>query len=268
MTTEQLAQLQALFGEQLARDTVALHTFAPWLADDDATARRFTRYQASLRHSHARSLTLVYPVLQELVGDAFFRTLAHAYGDAHPSRDGDLSRFGEQLASFVARLPSAAAYPYFADIARVEWSLHEANQAADATPLSAGDLAVARVEEVETWRLDLHPAATLHASAWRIGAIWLAHRQPDSHALPASIDAPSRTLVYRAGWTPTLRELDASEWAALTALASGATLGDALSTAIAQPASDDAPNGAPPFDPLTALQGWLADGLLVRPQRP
>jgi hypothetical protein len=162
-------------------------------------------------------------------------------------------------------LPSAKDYPYFVDIARLEWSLHEANYAVDAPTLSAGDLAAAGVEEAQTWLLGLHPAATLHASAWRVAAIWLAHRQPARHALPASIDGPSRTLVFRDGWTPTLREIDAPEWAALATLARGATLDDALAVGIAQQASDV--RQSTPFDPMAALRRWLADGLLIRPIR-
>ncbi|NML31745.1 HvfC/BufC N-terminal domain-containing protein [Paraburkholderia antibiotica] len=263
MTAEELARLQTLFGTQLAQRTASLEALAPWLANDDATARRLARYQASLRYHHARSLTLIYPVLQSLVGDAFFRTLAYAYGDAHGSRDGDLRRFGAELPAFVAQLPSANDYPYFTDVARLEWALHEANYAADAPTLRLDDLAAAGVDEAQTWPLELHPAATLHASAWQIAAIWLAHR-PDGHAIPASIDAPSRTLVYRDGWTPMLREIDASEWAALTALARGATLGDALVAGMTQQSADDDVRGTPPFDLMAALRRWFADGLLVR----
>ncbi|MBI0326452.1 HvfC/BufC N-terminal domain-containing protein [Burkholderia plantarii] len=282
MTRDQLARLQAAFGAQLARRDAALETLAPWLDDDDATRRRFARYQASLRHGHARSLQLVYPVLHALVGEAFFRTLAHAYGDAHPSRDGDLSRFGAELARFVADLPAAAGYPYFADVARLEWSLHAANHAADAPPLRAAELAAAGVDAARDWPLALHPAAALHASPWRVAAIWFAHRRPDGPTLPASIDGPGRALVYRDGWTPTVRELEAPEWAALGALARGATLGEALAAGLtaapdmaAEAGTTDLPgeppsppSPSPPFDPAAALRRWLADGLLARPARP
>lgn len=277
MTPDQLAHLQAAFGAQLARRDAALDTLAPWLDDDAATRRRFARYQASLRHGHARSLQLVYPVLHALVGEAFFRTLAHAYGDAHPSRDGDLSRFGAELARFVAGLPAAAGYPYFADVARLEWALHAANQAADAPPLRAAELAEAGVDAAQDWPLALHPAAALLASPWRVAAIWLAHRRPDGPALPASIDGPGRALVYRDGWTPTVREVEAPEWAALGALACGATLGEALAAGLtaapgmAAEAGTTNPPGEPPsspFDPAAALRRWLADGLLTRLARP
>ncbi|ALK29229.1 HvfC/BufC N-terminal domain-containing protein [Burkholderia plantarii] len=280
MTRDQLALLQAEFGAQLARRDAALEALAPWLDDDAATRRRFARYQASLRHGHARSLQLVYPVLHALVGEAFFRTLAHAYGDAHPSRDGDLSRFGAELARFVAGLPAAAGYPYFADVARLEWSLHAANRAADVPPLRAAELAAAGVDAAQDWPLALHPAAALHASPWRVAAIWLAHQRPDGPALPASIDGPGRALVYRDGWTPAVRELEAPEWAALGALARGATLGEALAAGLASapdmaeeaamtdPSGEPLPSPSPPFDPATALRRWLADGLLTRPARP
>ncbi|WP_181885326.1 DNA-binding domain-containing protein [Trinickia dinghuensis] len=266
MTLEELGELQARFGAQMgARDVVLAH-LAPWLRDDASTLHRFARYGEALRHHHERSLTLVYPVLHALVGEAFFRALAHSYGTAHASCDGDLSGFGAQLPEFVSTYPGAQRYPYFADVARVEWSLHQAHGAADAQPLTVADIAKADPSSVGGWVLRLHPAVALHACAWRVGAIVLAHREPSNHAFPPSIAEPARVLVYRADWRATLREIGASEWAALDTLSRGATLGDALESALT-PASADVTStthASVSADPSAMFVKWVAGGLLIR----
>lgn len=259
MTLEELGRLQAAFGAQLAGepDPAAL---APWLGNSRPAADGVGRYALALRQHRQRSLELVYPVLRALGGAPWFATLARDYGMAHPSRSPDLGRFGAQLPDFLAHWPHAAAHRYFADVARLEWLLHEAHGAADAvalTPAAARDAGAA----LGGWRLRLHPAAAIHRSAWRTAAIWLAHAAPAQHvrhALPACVEGATVALVYRAGWVPTVRETGAAEAAALDVLAGaasfGATLGDALGAALA---ADD---GA---DPAALFTRWLADGLLV-----
>lgn len=266
VTRDELGDLQIRFGAQMGACEPALADLAPWLSDDMSTLRRFARYSEALRHHHERSLTLVYPVLRALVGEAFFRALAHAYGDAHASCDGDLSRFGAHLPEFVLGYPGARRHPYFADVARVEWSLHEAYGAADAPALSAADIAAADPASVGQWALRLHPAAVLHRSAWSVGAILLAHRKPSYHAFPSSIDVPARILVYRSGWRATLREIGAPEWAALDALSRGAALGGALESALAVACADVTPiaRQGPSIDPGAMFARWLGDGLLIR----
>lgn len=262
MTLEDLARLQAVFGAQMSAPEPTLAPLAPWLDNDSRTARRFARYGEAVRHHRERSLKLVFPVLNALVGDAFFRMLAHAYGDAHPSREGDLARFGADLPKFIASLPVAADYPYFPDIARLEWLLHEVHGAPDTKPLSVHEVQTADPAEPDKWLLCLHPAAVPYTSEWRTASIWLAHRQPLTHPLPAAIYGPTRAIVYRSGWTATVRETSAAEWIALASLASTATLGDAL--VVAQEQNAKLEPQAQSFDPAALFASWLADGLLVR----
>lgn len=262
MTLEDLARLQAVFGAQMSAREPSLAPLAPWLDNGTRTARRFARYGEAVRYHHERSLKLVFPVLNALVGDAFFRMLAGAYGDAHPSREGDLARFGADLPEFIASLPVAADYPYFPDISRLEWLLREVHGAPDTKPLSVHEVETADPAELDKWLLCLHPAAVPYTSEWRTASIWLAHRQPLTHPLLASIYGSTRAIVYRTGWTATVRETSAAEWAALVSLAGTTTLGDALMAAQAQNAKLE--SRAQLFDPAALFASWLADGLLVR----
>lgn len=261
MTLEELARLQAAFGAQLGARTPDAAALAPWLGVDARGAGALARYGQALRQHHARSLELVYPVLRALGGASWFLAMAHAYGDAHPSRSADLAYFGASLPVFLATWPPAAAHGYFADVARLEWLLHQAHGAPDAAALTLRDVQAAGAGQVDAWRLALHPAAVLYRSPWRAAAIWLAHDAAARHAMPADALGDTLALVYRHGWTPCVREIDAVEAGALDVLAGGATLGAALAAAQQAHLLDKA---AAPFAPAPLLLRWLADGVLVQ----
>ncbi|MFP8780115.1 putative DNA-binding domain-containing protein [Hydrogenophaga sp. RWCD_12] len=262
MTLDELANLQEAFAAQLYCREPILEKLTPWLKDDRTSSDRFTRYADSLRHHHERSLKLVYPVLHALVGAGFFRMMSHNYGDMYPSRDADLGRFGRHLPEFIARLPSVSSYPYLGDVARLEWLVHEVHGAADVLPLRVDDLrSASEVDVPERWPLRLCPGAVLYESAWRTAAIWQAHVMPDKHDLPDLVDGITRAVVFRSGWIATVRETDASEWAALKAFEGGATLVDALATAQDQFWTCEKPENT--FDPAKLISIWLSDGLLT-----
>ena len=261
MTLEELARLQAAFGAQLGARTPDIAALAPWLDADARSASALARYGQALRQHRARSLEHVYPVLRALGGASWFHAMAHAYGDACPSRSADLARFGASLPRFLGAWPAAAAHGYFADVARLEWLLHEAHGAPDAAALTLPDVQAAGAGQVDAWRLALHPAAMLYRSPWRAAAIWLAHAVPAEHAMPPDAAGATLALVYRSGWKPRVREIDAAEAAALGVLAGGAALGDALAAAQRAHLPDKA---AAPFAPAPLLLRWLADGVLVR----
>lgn len=261
MTLEELGRLQAAFGAQIGSGATDVAGLAPWLASDAASAARLARYGQALRQHHARSLELVYPVLQALGGAPWFLTLAQAYGTAHPSQSADLARFGAHLPAFLAHWPHALAY--FADVARLEWLLHQVHGAPDQAPLTLQQVQAAGVDALATWQLRLHPAAVPYASEWRTVAIWLGHAEAGTHALPASAAGATQALVYRAGWSARVREVSAPEARALATLEGGATLGEALAAAQAMNAAVQEA-GAAAFDPAPLFTRWLGDGILVR----
>lgn len=256
MTLDELARLQSDFAAQVVARKPDMAAMAPWLAGGSRDAQRLARYGQALRQHHERSLQQVYPVLRALGGEAWFRGMAYAYGDAHPSREADLARFGRQLPAFLMQWPHAASHRYFADVARLEWLLHEAHGAPDARPLQASALQQADAVQAGAWRLGLHPAAALFQSPWRAAAVWLAHSDAGHHRMPSHPLGRSQALVYRAGWQPRVREIDDGELRALELLAEGCTLGAALA---AVHHADPDPAAAP-----ARFTRWLADGLLLR----
>jgi hypothetical protein len=197
---------------------------------DAATPARIGLYRGNVRAARRRALASAYPVLLALTGDDYFDALCVAYARSTPSTDADLNRFGALLPGFIERYEPDPRHAYFGDVARLEWALHEAAFAADATPLTPQQWLALDPATLAGARLAIHPACAALASRFPIDAIWRAH-QPGG-AWPERIDARSWSLVVRPQWRPTVLTQTAAAHAAFVALQRGATLDEALAAAL------------------------------------
>lgn len=187
---------------------------------------RLAIYHGALRANWSRALAAAYPVVRRLVGDAFFDAAAAAYGVRHPSRSGDLGAFGDRLAAFLDAYGPAASLGCLADVARLEWAVHESAAAADAPPFDFAALERVPPDRQGAVRLRLHPSVRLLESAHPVVAIWEAN-QPGRDGTPARLDGADRVLVARRAFDPVPRELAWAEWTLLDGLARGCTLDEA-----------------------------------------
>jgi hypothetical protein len=188
--------------------------------------RRLRVYGNNTRENLLQALLAVYPVVDSLVGRGFFRTAASHYQDQHPSRSGDLNRYGAGFPRFLAGYPHARPLPYLADVARLEWALHGAYHAPDAPALQASALAAVAAELGEL-RLTLHPSARLLASPYPLPAIWALAEGDAGVAVDLRAGA-SRLLLLRPALEVQLVALEPAEHALLRALRAGATLTQAV----------------------------------------
>ena len=216
--------------------------------------RRFDLYRDNLRASWEKALTAAYPVLQRYVGEDFFSAMSGLYGGRHPSRSGDLNRFGRDLPSFLEQFRPISDHPWLVDLARLEWAVHSSHYAADAVALAAEGVAQMSEHTLDTLLVGLHPTCRLIHSPWDIAALWRWHQAPDQDPWNEEICRPVTALVFRPRWKVAVRALGTGETAGLIGIAAGATVGDSLDAAfIADPAMDVA----------AVFAGWLRDGLLV-----
>ena len=171
-----------------------------------------------------------FPVVERLVGAAFFGGLAERYSVAWPSRSGDLNVYGRDFAQFIEGDPHAAQLPWLADVARLEWAVAECLAAADAPAPDFARFAALQPGEQERAPLTLHPAARRVSSPHPILAIWEANH-PERDGTPEGSGGASRVLVTRVEGHVRPHAVDAAEWRALAALEDGASvsrLADAL----------------------------------------
>ena len=210
---------------------------------------RFALYRGNLTNSWDKVLGAAYPVIRHLLGDEFFAALARAYGMAHPSDNPDLNHFGAGFAQFLAQFEHVQDYPYLPDMARLEWSLHRSHYAPDATALTLDAVAGLSPEQFEQARFAL--LATLFSSPMAVVPLWQAHQVEDG-AFPDAMDRPTCAVICRPHWKPELLVHDAAAFAALSAIAHGATMGAALDAAFELDEQ---------FDIAAHLRQWLEHGL-------
>ncbi len=225
--------------------------FAQALLGANPVSARMSVYRGNLTGGWTKTLTAAYPVVRQLVGEAFFAALARAYGQAVPTENADLNVFGARFAAFLTDFPHVADWPFLPDMARLEWLLHRAYYAADAAPLAPATLASVAPDTFGDCRLQWHPAAATFASAWNVVPLWQAHQPGIETAFPADMAQSSHGLVHRPGWRVDVLALDAASCRALALLEEGGTVAQAVDAALAVD---------PAFDLVPRLGQWLAHG--------
>ncbi len=199
------------------------------------------------------ALAGAYPVVEKLVGDAFFRRLTHAYIEQHGSRSGNLHHYGEQLSAFVASFEPARQLAYLPDVAALEWACHCAYFADDADAFEISKLSEFSAERYADLVFSMHPSCHLLHSRFPIAAIWLAHQPGAPNDFHIDLDSGTCVaLVVRQDHEVTLQELavDEADW--LAEIREGATLGTATDRTLAN---------RPDFDLPTALAKLVALGI-------
>lgn len=232
---KQIEALQRIFAQSLDAEQRSILPLlqAPPCHDaarhTDLLNQRFEFYRSGIRAHWRAALAAAYPVLLAQVGEGYFDELAIAYAQAHPSQSGDLNRFGAALPAFMETYETNPHSRYFADLARLEWSLHVAYFAADTEVLAREAWLAMRPEELLDAKFTVHPACALIRSPYAIADIWTAHQT--NAAIPAEIDSPTWALVVRPAWRPAILGQCAAAHAAFGALQRRATLNEALDAA-------------------------------------
>lgn len=211
---------------------------ALWQAPQAGWLRGLQVYQANAGAAAERALAAAFPTVAALIGTASMAALARAYWHARPPSRGDLGELGEGLPAFIADSPSLAGEPYLADVARLDWRLHQAERAADA-PQGLPGLQHLGDTDPAMLRLLLAPGAALLASRWPVVAVWQAHQPTagpgvDRFAAARAALAAGKgdtAFVWREGWRPRVAAVSATEATFIAAVLAGQPLNRALDAA-------------------------------------
>jgi len=137
-----------------------------------SAAHRLKVYRHNVFSNLRGALRDIFPVVNRIVGDAFFLHAADQFIRAAASRSGDLNRFGREWPAFLADYPHATELPYLPDVAKLEWAWHECFHAADAATLDLERLKSVAPDAYASLVFHLHPAVRLLASAYPVLRIW------------------------------------------------------------------------------------------------
>jgi len=208
----------------------------------DPTAR-LAVYRNNVVSSLIDAVADTFPVVQELVGEEFFRAMASLFVRQHPPRTKILAHYGADFADFVDGFEPARAVPYLADVARLERARVFAYHAADADALTAALLgeAMSSGEDLGALQLVCHPSTSVVVSKHAIVSLWAAHqRDGDLSAVDPAL--PESALVVRPGLDVLVLRLPPGAARFVIALQTGAGLADAAALAAVEAADFDLPN--------------------------
>ena len=197
-----------------------------------ATERRFAVYRNNVVAGLIRALESRFPVVERLVGEEFFRAMAHLFVTQDPPRSPILFRYGSTFPDFVESFPPAASVPYLADVARLELARGHAYHAADICPLAPEAFAALDADALTATGVRLHPSAALLTSPHPVVSIWRSH-QADGEPHIESWQ-PEAALVLRPGIEVEVHRLPRGGYAFLTALSQGASIARAAAIAAAE----------------------------------
>jgi hypothetical protein len=197
-----------------------------------------------------------FPAVCAVVGERDFHNLITDYLLAHPPSHFSLRQAGRHLPAFVREHPLSASWPYLGDLARFEWSILEAFDAADAPPLELAALTAITAEQWPELRFELTPSLQLLALSWPVRDIWQRTQCGDS---PGQIHPqPTPLRVWRQAFRVFHCSIGAAETTALTAIARGTPFAAVCAEVLECCGGSDATDQV-----VGLLRQWLADGLLT-----
>jgi hypothetical protein len=220
--------------------------------DTKSAVRRFAVHRNNVVASLVKAIAARFPAVQKIVGEDFFAAMARAFVVERPPRSPLLATYGDEFADFIGSFAPARELPYLADMARLEAARTRAYHAADATPVSAGELAALGADALIGLRIDLHPSLEIVRSAHPIVTIWAMNSGAQT---PAPIESWSAedALIVRPHLDVEVRLLPPGGAAFFTALAESRSLGDAADVALADHSD---------FDLTANLAGLIGWGLV------
>jgi hypothetical protein len=197
-----------------------------WNHSDPAV--RLAVHRNNVISSLVSALADSFPVVHELVGDAFFRAMAAVFVRQSPPRSRVLALYGEHFPAFIETFEPAQAAPYLTDVARLEMARWQALHAADVPPVPAEQVqaALADVDRVAELRLGLQPGLRCLDFGFAAVSIWAAH-QGQGELSEVDSNTPESALILRDDMDVLVLPVPAASTAFARALQAGQTLGEA-----------------------------------------
>ena len=224
-----------------------------------APDQRVEVYRNNHREIFRKALAASFPVVERLVGEACFAGLAREYARKHPSRSGDLQRYGKSFATFLENTYGDTPFRYLPDVASLEWALEEVHLDPDEPPLAIAELGRFREADYGNLVFAARRAVRLLRSRYPVFSIWRANQSGNDGRV--DLDRGGETVaVARSGNELQVHELDRSTFCLTAELARGARLEDAWQPVEREPEIDNI-EAAP--DLAAALQAILSLGLFA-----
>jgi hypothetical protein len=231
-------------------------------------------YGDGYRSRLIEALETSFPVLADLLADDF-QTLAAQYVNAHESTFFSIRYYGDQLAGFLAGDAEYSKAPILAELARWEWAMAAAFDAADAEPIDISAFAQLAPEDWAELRFEWSPAVQVVELEWNVPQLWKAvtegterpepslsvgpslGRDPSLNSDPSLSEQPRSYLIWRRELQIYFRPLAQQEAAVIAAARAGHSFGELCVLLCEHLDESEASLHAAGY-----LRGWVESGLI------
>lgn len=218
---------------------------------------RLDIYRNAFRARLIAALKENFPVLYRVLGDDAFADLGLAFIAARPSHTPSIRWFGMDLPEFLEHRADLVPHPSLADLARMEWALGTAFDAADAPVLAVSDLLTLSPEAWPSLGFVAHPTLRLVPLAWTVEPLWSALSVDENAETDAPEPAAHHLLVWRGEDRTHWRSVEAFEATMLLACIGGAPFAEMCELAAATAGERAAAESA------AYLRTWIEAGLFT-----
>jgi hypothetical protein len=219
---------------------------------------RLDIYRNAYRIRLIDALDDTYSGLHKLLGDETFVALGEMFVAAHPSVHRSIRWYGGEVAEFLAHRPPFDEQPILSEVARFEWTLAEAFDSPDATPITRAALTGVEPDSWAEIKFRIHPSVRRMTLAWNTVAVWQAVSRDEEPPQPERAPQAVTWLLWRQDLKNYFRSLDAAENAALDAALHGLPFAE-----ICAAMTEWLPVEEVPLRAATLAGAWTDSGIII-----
>jgi hypothetical protein len=253
-----MSSLQAI-QQQMLQAVLAERAHPPSSIRGDAIAdidSRLAVYRHGYRIRLHDALKNEFVGLHGMAGQRF-STMLDKYIAAHPSEHYNIRGYGAGLAAFLDYARPWRDQPHWADMARLDWAISAAFDAADEPSIGMAELSSVPPDAWPGLRLSLQQNLHVLPRQYNIDAFRRAADHGDKRPRLRRFGETRPILVWRKAMTVHYRSLDEDEWQILSAVMQGEPF-----AALCERMAGLHDEASAMSRIVTLLQGWLEAGLI------
>lgn len=228
--------------------------------DERLSARqRMAIYGSACQARFMEALAADFPALQTYIGDEAFAQLVKTYSEVYPSRSFSLRWLGRHLCEFLTERTPYRDHADLRELAKFEWTLCHAFDAADAEIVDASALALLAPAEWPELTLEFHASAKVIALHGNTVELW---RELKAQKTPPAFQLDTRFtswLIWRQDLKVLYRPLESIESLALDLFRRGKPFAAVCESLALLMDEEQVPMFA-----AGCLRQWSDDGLIIR----
>ncbi|WP_163834511.1 HvfC/BufC N-terminal domain-containing protein [Spartinivicinus ruber] len=221
-----------LFSESIRENGAAIKEFSELSLTSNIT-EKLAIYQQNHFANITQVLQSTYRVLNQIMGEGRFKSIAHGYIKQYPPIEANINRYGEAFSLFLTEHPLLQEYPYLAEVAKLEWATHTAFLSPETETLDIAVLGALADESVVDLMIRLAPSVKLIDSEYPVLDIWQANQPGVDHSVDNKINkSETYLLIMREKDKFSIQPLTKAEYSFLNAVNAGNFFNNSIQAAL------------------------------------